>query len=130
MFQFPFGFLFEHNFRSTKSAHGQCWLSFPPVDGAFVRSGMTLAPVSQLFNKLDDLDDAQAPRSRDSSGGLQRSEPSIRIEAQAAPDASTRWANTAQRPHTMPFPRCAGSDPIANIIAIFKDSQRSSLATC
>jgi len=36
----------------------------PPVDGVFVLSGGTLAPLCQLFNKLDDLDDGQARPSR------------------------------------------------------------------
>lgn len=102
----------------------------PPVDGVFVLSDGTLAPLCQLFNKLDDLDDGEAPRSRDVSGRMLRADLPIQIEAHAVPDASTRLANTAPQPHPVPILVLADSNAIGNNIDILRDSQRTSLATC
>jgi hypothetical protein len=102
----------------------------PPVDGVFVLSGRTLAPLCHLFNKLDDLDDGQVPRSCDNSGRMQRADLPIQIEARAAPVPERGWRILYHEPTSYQFLCCADSDTIGNIIAILRDSQRSSLATC
>jgi hypothetical protein len=103
--------------------------SFP--GGRRVRSiRWTLAPLCQLFNKLDDLDGVQARLTRDNYGRMQRASLPIQIEARAAPVPERGWRILYHEPLPYQFLCCADYDTIGNIIAILRDSQRSSLATC